>query len=587
MMRRKPIHSGHLSRLAILAAAAFAASPATSQVFLHQGSDWSSEDRERFYVQDQGSRIMPLAWMKALRQADGDPFLADGLARYGYLANPNGTPSVPVGFTIANDAAGPSIGMTCAACHTRQIDVSGTSYRIDGGPAIVDFQALISDLNDAVTAVRATTEAFDAFAEAVLGPDHDPAEKDALRIKLETWHVRFDTLITRSLPDPGWGPARADAISMIFNRLAGLDMGEAPTFLIEENIVLADAPTRYPFLWNAGLQDKTQWPGFADNGNSILALSRNLGQVYGVFAEFHPEPLEYESPLVNRDFLATNSANFSGLEKLEELLMDLGPPEWPWPIDHALAAKGGAIYNRATADGGCVSCHGQRDGAFRTIFRKTWATPILDVGTDSRECSVLKRMVDTGVMAGARVPFRDEIKATDSAFNLLAASVIGAILQEKTPLAAPADQIAMAEFAATTESTEIQSLSGAFNAPEESVGMDFEALPQSAQPKSGCPYESRALYGIWATAPYLHNGSVQSLAELLKPAAERKASFMLGPEYDLVNIGLSDAQTRFDYTLETTDCSAIDSGNSRCGHEYGVTLSDEEKAALLEYLKAL
>lgn len=586
-MRSKSSAIRHLSGLAILAAAALAAGPAAPQVFLHQGNDWTPEHRERFYVQDQGSRLMPLAWMQALRQPNGDAFLADGLARYGYLANPNGAPNVPVGFTVADDAGGLSIGMTCAACHTRQIDVSGTSYRIDGGPAIVDFQALISDLNDAVAAVRATPEAFDAFAEAVLGPDHDPARRDALRVEVETWHVRFDTLITRSLPDPGWGPSRADAISMIFNRLAGLDMGKPPTFLIEENIVLADAPTRYPFLWNAGLQDKTQWPGFADNGNSILGLSRNLGEVYGVFADFHPQPLESDSHLINRDFLKTNSANFPGLEKLEDLIMELGPPEWPWPIDHALAKEGGAIYGRATADGGCVACHGQRDGAFRSIFHKTWATPIMDVGTDARECTVLKRMVDTGVMAGAKVPFRDEIKPTDSAFNLLAASVLGAILQEKTSLVMATNEVAMTKLAATPASSEIQSLSGAFNAPGEFVPMDLVALPNAAQPKSGCAYESRVLYGIWATAPYLHNGSVQSLAEILKPAAERKAAFMLGPEYDLVAIGLADAQTRFDYTLQTTDCSDIDSGNSRCGHEYGTALSDDEKAALLEYLKTL
>ncbi|MGB8900889.1 MAG: hypothetical protein WCC90_17330, partial [Methylocella sp.] len=41
--------------------------------------------------------------------------------------------------------------------------------------------------------------------------------------------------------------------------------------------------TRYPFLWNAARQDKTQWPGFAKNGIDLLGLARNLGEVYGVF----------------------------------------------------------------------------------------------------------------------------------------------------------------------------------------------------------------------------------------------------------------------------------------------------------------
>ena len=46
-------------------------------------------------------------------------------------------------------------------------------------------------------------------------------------------------------------------------------------------------------------------------------------------------------------------------------------------------------------------------------------------------------------------------------------------------------------------------------------------------------------------------------------------------------------QSKFDYTLETTDCSERNSGNSRCGHEFGTSLSAEEKKALLEYLKTL
>ena len=93
--------------------------------------------------------------------------------------------------------------------------------------------------------------------------------------------------------------------------------------------------------------------------------------------------------------------------------------------------------------------------------------------------------------------------------------------------------------------------------------------------------------GVWAAAPYLHNGSVPTLAELLRTASERMQSFKIGPNYDIENIGLAVEQTAFDYVLETTGCDELDSGNSRCGHEYGTTLSADEKAALLEYLKQL
>jgi len=95
------------------------------------------------------------------------------------------------------------------------------------------------------------------------------------------------------------------------------------------------------------------------------------------------------------------------------------------------------------------------------------------------------------------------------------------------------------------------------------------------------------LAGIWAAAPYLHNGSVPTLAELLKPAADRVASFQVGPAYDIVNVGLAAQQTRLNISMHTTDCAARNSGDSRCGHEFGARLSPSEKQALLEYLKTL
>ena len=100
-------------------------------------------------------------------------------------------------------------------------------------------------------------------------------------------------------------------------------------------------------------------------------------------------------------------------------------------------------------------------------------------------------------------------------------------------------------------------------------------------------YEARVLQGIWATAPYLHNGSVPTLAELLKPSKDRVASFKIGPNYDISNIGIAAEQTNAGSSVVTTDCSSLNSGNSRCGHEFGTELSASDKKALLEYLKIL
>ena len=73
------IGSTVLSLLAPLPA--FTATPQA----IDQGTNWNAAARRDFYSRDQGSRIMPLRWIAALKQPGGEPFMADSLSRYGYL----------------------------------------------------------------------------------------------------------------------------------------------------------------------------------------------------------------------------------------------------------------------------------------------------------------------------------------------------------------------------------------------------------------------------------------------------------------------------------------------------------------------
>jgi mono/diheme cytochrome c family protein len=577
-------------------------------IFTYQGPNWSAATRADFYSRDQGSRIMPLAWFQALKQADNRPFLADNLSRYGYLPNPTNSHGLPVGFTASGPAGFQSAGMTCAACHTRQITAEGKTYRIDGGPAIVDFQSFLSDLDSAVGRVLMGDAAFLPFATEVLrSATPDPQDVTALRQRVDAWYLRYHTLMARALPSKPWGPARLDAVGMIFNRLTGLDLGPPPSFLISGNIKPAVAPVRYPFLWNAPRQDKTQWPGFADNGNDLLALSRNLGQVLGVFGVFEPK-----KELFVFNFLNNNSANFDGLSAIEDLIKQIGPPQWPWLVNTNLAAQGKVIYERKTADGGCAECHGEKTGEFRSFSAPTWQTPIQDVGTDTREYDILAWTADPGVLEGAYIPrVTDQpLKKNDFAFNILKTSVAGSIIEHFLTggggAPAAAARVAQAQSAAgpTGAATPpplplppaLRELQGAFNPPASLVegvtvdGVRIQNAPTvgaaAAQSPPRGAYESRVMHGIWAAAPYLHNGSVPTLAELLKPPTQRVTKFKIGPAYDTKNIGLAGDQSQFNYTLET-GCDDRNSGDSNCGHDFGTQLSDKEKEALLEYLKTL
>jgi hypothetical protein len=99
-------------------------------------------------------------------------------------------------------------------------------------------------------------------------------------------------------------------------------------------------------------------------------------------------------------------------------------------------------------------------------------------------------------------------------------------------------------------------------------------------------YCSPPLDGLWMRAPYLHNGSVPTLRDLLEPADKRPAAFYRGYDvYDPVNVGFvatGPAAERAGWRVDVTV-----RGNGNQGHGYGTDLTDAEKQELLEYLKTL
>ena len=569
MRKRNRIAVSMSAAACMLIPSQMAATTASPPVMLYQGKDWTPARRLDFYSRDQGSRIMPLAWFRSLNRADGTAFLPAGLRRYGYLDNPSAVDDLPVGFTVDSGAAGRSIGMTCAACHTRELQVENVRYRIDGGPAVVDFQHFLTDMDDAVGRILADQAAFSDFAAKVGAFSGSPVDRATLHAEVAAWYLRYHTLMVRALPQDGWGLGRLDAVSMIFNRLTGLDLGPPPTFMIPGNIARADAPVRYPFVWDAPRQDHTQWPGFAANGDELLGFARNLGEVYGVFGVFFPH--RSQQSILGFDFRTDNSANFPSLRKLEGLVRNVGAPAWPWAIDPTMRARGQTVFNWSAQAGGCKECHGEQRGATRLVpFSLTWKTHQMDVGTDTREYQVMDRMAQSGAIDGALKPNLGRLKPVDRSIDILATSVVGAILQDLVGFHGTSiTEQAAASVASKATKTE---LSQAFVWPTNTPARSYK-------------YEARVLHGVWATAPYLHNGSVPTLWDLLTPSAQRVAEFDVGSAFDRNAVGLAKAQPGLRQHRVTTGCDRLDSGNSRCGHDYGTQLSDADKRALIEFLK--
>jgi mono/diheme cytochrome c family protein len=603
MLRSALALSVFMSVLTLAEARAQQGGTGTTAAVTYAAQGWSPADRNTFYTTSQGSRMMPYAWFKALRRLDVDqPFAADKLQRYGYLPNDPSSVSnpegLPVGFVIDGTAASGYLGMTCAACHTGQLeyrqDGVTRALRLDGAPANVDFQEFLTDLLAASRATLAQPDRFDAFAREVLGGGYTGAKATQVKEEFGKWVAQFGEFMDKSLPASPWGPGRLDAFGMIFNRVVARDLG------VVANFKTADAPVSYPFLWNASRQDRTQWNGGVPNGLYIHALGRNTGEVFGVFADFAPRRLLPPTPLKPAviDY-KRNSVKFDGLQTLEEKIAALRPPPWPrdlFGLDESLAARGKPLF-----EAHCSSCHAVQASV---DVPGAWRTPVLPVGTDPKMVLNSTRMSDAGLLDGALMPppaIGARIGNPAKAGDLLANTVVGTLLAEA--VLSPPGQMARSGVFRALRKDFAENLPGEhFDTlldPKLSVAAKREAMikirafitarlsnmfnPPPAV--AGAAYESRVLNGIWATAPYLHNGSVPNLWELLKPAKERRTTFMVGSRvFDPKNVGYDADQSPFRNGRFVAEPA---NGNGNGGHEYGTKLTEDERWAIIEYLKTL
>ena len=102
-------------------------------------------------------------------------------------------------------------------------------------------------------------------------------------------------------------------------------------------------------------------------------------------------------------------------------------------------------------------------------------------------------------------------------------------------------------------------------------------------------YIAEPLEGVWLTGPYLHNGSVPTIADLLKPVAERPIAFVRGTTVlDGDKIGFLSPSCVPGEKLASGYCyDTREPGNAPVGHDFGTTLPPKDKSALVAYLKTL
>lgn len=588
-------------------------------VYLDQ--NWDRYDSLWFYYTTQGSDFMPYAVFLHLEQAGNKALFrsAANMRKYRFLIqkpsfdNPDG---LPVGFVKDSYKGQDYMGFTCAACHTSQINYHGAGIRIDGGPGLVDLEGFFIATELAIKASLDNPEKFSRLAAKMLAAGYaDSAEQ--LREKLQEIFLERQRYNLTNAPRHGaqlvhYGFGRLDAFGRIYNRILGhLTPGD------NSNANPANAPVSYPFLWDTPQHDFVQWNGVASNNDGGLLgflgpLGRNTGEVLGVFGSFdlqkQPHDIGYRSSVDRRNLI-----------RLEQHLVSLESPQWPDtllpPIDRQLAAKGQQIYLQYQ----CYLCHERpetfdRSNSNRRVIAQFSSLPL--IGTDkAMAINALSDQGKSGFFQGETLPDSKQVfTETTAVVFALKKATIGVILEP--------DHDKM--FLRRWFEQAYDFIIALANNPIKSTERHVDFTINNNFPDNLKVYKGRPLNGIWATAPFLHNGSVANLYELFLPhcsdaeiAAGKKCRanhFSLGSrEFDPVKVGFVSKNKatypglfEFDTTLP---------GNNNAGHEYAAgktpviklngtgqplrnaqgnfvlgtlpAINEVQRKALIEYLKTL
>ncbi|MEO8644954.1 di-heme-cytochrome C peroxidase [Pseudomonas sp.] len=554
---------------------------------VHYLDQWSASDREIYYFTPQGTEVKGLRydWFKALELPFSQQRFAtpEYLARFGFLIDPsqrltpNNPGNLPVGFARHQNAGSQDefLDITCAACHTGELRFNSQAVRIDGGSAQHVLPSSVPTLRGGsfgqalVTSLTSTYYnpwKFERFARNVLGQEYD-ARHQQLR---KDFKISLDTFLKvawndthRGLYPTEEGPGRTDA----FGRIANASFGDA---ISPANYRVANAPVDYPQLWDMWTFDWVQW-----NGSAQQPMARNIGEALGVgatlnFFDANGQPLK-------GDARYPSSVRLRDLHLIEQTLQRLKPPAWPeellGAINKTQAAKGRELFTE-----NCAGCHVPRsvqsDGRWVQHLKML---PVEFIGTDP----------------GAANNIADHrFDLTALQWDPAELAQLNVQLQPTPPESLDLSKLSSAKGLAYITAFVGNRAYREANIPTaERPDMDGFGLPIGVRELRA--YKARPLAGVWATAPFLHNGSVPSIYQLLSPQDERATTFYKGTfEYDPSHLGYRTEAFTNGFLFDTRI-----TGNHNSGHEFragkrgngviGRLLQPEERWALLEYLKVL
>ncbi|ESP91123.1 di-heme-cytochrome C peroxidase [Pseudoalteromonas luteoviolacea] len=626
--------------------------------FINQ-SGWPSIENyndEWPYHASQGTATLPIPyeWLVALEAPKNTPwfilfgqekaFLSEYIYRLGFI---NLNPSTELDSTklqlplgLAKTASIPmpgldrsatAVGFTCTACHTGQFTYNDIRYVVDGGPAMTDLGLLTKSLGAAIgqTVLSSKLAPFDSrferFAKKVLGSNYNVVSKAKLKSALtDTVSKLAKSQDTINVTE---GFTRLDALNRIGNKVFADNMDRP------DNYNPIEAPVNYPHIWT------TSWFNWVQYDGSIMQpLIRNAGEALGVAAYVD---MQVPENIMQQPATFSSSIPIDTLYDIEEWLAGEYPlrnynggsdqlgeinglraPKWPNSLPKlkpALVIAGKELYKQ-----NCQQCHLQpmdspdfwkknwheisyeENGKVKSTAQKYLSLHLYSlekIGTDPAQALVLKnRTVNTkelGLNTDLCVAVGKYQKTPDMRSDLQFINV-----QDSAT-----SNFALA-LGAVVEETNQQWFKQNYT-PYDTQKQLEGGRPNCLRHSGG--YKARPLNGIWATAPYLHNGSVPNLYSLLSNPSQRPTFVELGRlEFDPVNVGITQGKhiEALNHRNDLPPANQVDdyqggyfvldtrqAGNHNTGHAFtndtsvpgkiGREFSHEEKMALIEYLKTL
>ncbi len=580
----------------------------------------SQQQRQSYYHLSQGSEILPWILLTAVDVKDpgsSKPFV-ENLSRFGLLPDPGRDDGLPVGLTVATNPftfGMDFVGVTCAACHVGELRHDGKAVRVDGAPNMFNLQLFYSEAVEALLALKSDHgKLWDALKRlgrqdwqryGVAAPFVRPAtlvyyganvllHRDRLDARLELIDVIRVAQEHRDRDHPTSGFGRLDAFdgtrNFLFTRLRKADAGA--TFEVNSaNLVKLDAAVKFPPLWSrkamppepveAYRDQPGRFPsvwGFKDYDwiewtiDTNTVMERNITETLGAGATVVLDP--------QRTSMFDSSIPVTNMHALEWLAYYLDPPRWPeaafGAIKPGLAAAGETIFR-----GRCAGCHeyGSDQRTPAGLIRLRGMRPE-DVGTDATAALRISCPVpDTGALSiPPRAYSADDSRLLKDCADVKAGTAFEGASFARTVQAA-VDGIKQKAYAAAGLDEKQRRVMEDLDRREKVTWRD--TLLDTKAPYG--PYAARPLYGIWAAAPFLHNGSVPTLYDLLLLPERRPKTFALGArQYDPIKLGFAveTSCSQQDCLVDTTR-----TGNGNGGHIWGTDLSESDRMALLEYLK--